>query len=147
VAVTVWVAIDVWTVVWMSVSVLVTVLGSTVTVPGAPVSAGAGAAPPPPPESCFSWWPLPELAAELVVVVVVVVVVLVVGAVVPFEPHATVSIPAAIAATPIVNGARRQKRAEVNTNGISLPHKVTTGQRDSYLHAGDSHQNRRWVFP
>jgi len=87
------------------------------------------------------------LAAEVVVVVVVVVVVLVVGAVVPLEPHATVSIPAAMAATPIVNGARRHKRAELNTNGISLPRKVTTGQRDSYLYAGDSHQNRRWVFP
>jgi hypothetical protein len=57
--------------------------------------------------------------AELVVVVVVVVV-LVVGAVVPLEPHATVSIPAAMAATPIVNGARRQIRARVNANGISL---------------------------
>jgi hypothetical protein len=77
----------------------------------------------------------------------VVVVVLGVGAVVPFEPHATVSIPAAMAAMPIVNGARRHMRTRVKTNGISLPHKVTTGQRDSYLHAGDSHQNRRWVFP
>jgi hypothetical protein len=87
------------------------------------------------------------LAAELVVVVVVVVVVLVVGAVVPCEPHATASIPAAMAATPIVNGARRHMLTKVTTNGISLPHERTTGQRDSYLHAGDSHQNHRWVFP
>jgi hypothetical protein len=49
-----------------------------------------------------------------------VVVVVVVGAVVPFELHATVSIPAAMAATPIVNGARRQMRTTVNTTGISL---------------------------
>jgi hypothetical protein len=65
----------------MSVSVLVTVLGSTVTVLGA-----AGAAPPD--EPCFSWLPaLPVFAdAELVVVVVVVVVV---GAVLPLELHAT----------------------------------------------------------
>jgi hypothetical protein len=56
------------------------------------------------------------LAAGLVVVVVVVVV----GAVVPCEPHATDSIPAAMASTPIVNGARRQIRAKVNRNGISL---------------------------
>ena len=88
------------------------------------------------------------LSIRLIVSLIVgIALVLVVGAVVPFEPHATVSIPAAMAATPIVNGARRHKRAEVNTNGISLPRKVTTGQRDSYLHAGDSHQNRRWVFP
>jgi hypothetical protein len=103
----------------MSVSVLVTVLGATV--PGSTVTVSAGAAPPD--ESCLSWWPPPpppEFAAELVVVVVVVVV-LVVGAVVPFEPHATDSIPAAMATTPIVNGARRHTRAMINANGISLP--------------------------
>lgn len=119
------VAIDVWTVVWMSVSVLVTVLGATVA--GSTVSVSAGAAPPV--ESRLSWWPPPPppLAAALVVVgvVVVVVVVLVVGAVVPFEPHATDSIPAAMATTPIVNGARRHTRAMINANGISLPCKVT----------------------
>jgi hypothetical protein len=42
----------------------------------------------------------------------VVVVVVVLGAVVPFEPHATDSIPAAMATTPIVNGARWLIRAE-----------------------------------
>jgi hypothetical protein len=107
----------------MSVSVLVTVLGATVA--GSTVAVSAGAAPPV--ESCLSWWPPPPppLAAALVVVVVVVVVVdvLVVGAVVPFEPHATDSIPAAMATTPIVNGARRHTRAMVNANGISLPRK------------------------
>jgi len=62
------------------------------------------------------------LAAALVVVVAVVVVV--VGAVVPCELHATDSVPAATAITPIVNGARRQIRAMVNDNGISLPREV-----------------------
>jgi len=100
----------------MAVSVLVTVLGSTVTVPGATVSTGAA-----PPVPCCSWWPPPPLppalAAELVVVIVVVVVV---GAVVPFEPHAADIIPAAMATAPIVNGARRLIRTRVNANGISL---------------------------
>jgi hypothetical protein len=57
-------------------------------------------------------------------VVVVVVVVVVVGAVVPFELHATDSIPAAMAMTPNVNGTRRPIRAMVN--GISLSSQVTT---------------------
>jgi hypothetical protein len=55
-----------------------------------------------------------------VVVVVVVVVVLVVGAVTPFELQATDTIAATMATTPIVNGARRQMRARVDANGISL---------------------------
>jgi hypothetical protein len=106
----------------MSVSVLLTVLGATVA--GSTVTVSAGVAPPV--ESCLSWWPPPlPLAAALVVGVVVVVVVLVVGAVVPFEPHATDSIPAAMATTPIVKGARRHTRAMVNAKGISLPRKVT----------------------
>jgi hypothetical protein len=121
VRVSVAVATDVCTVVWMSVSVFVTVLGATVA--GSTVSAGAA----PPVESCRSWWLPPALAAALVVaVVVVVVVVLVGGAVVPFDPHATDSIPVATATTPIVSGARRQTRAMVNPNGFSLPRKDTT---------------------
>ena len=48
------------------------------------------------------------------------VVLVVVGAVVPFELHATDSIPAAMATTPIVNGARRLIRARADANGISL---------------------------
>src|SRR4029077_17629384 len=96
----------------MSVSTLVTVLGSTVTVLGA-----AGAAPPR--EPCLSWLPaLPVFAdAELVVVVVVVVVV---GAVLPLELHATDSTPTATAATPAVNGALLRTCAMVDGNGISL---------------------------
>jgi hypothetical protein len=121
VTVSVAVAIDVCTVVWMSVSVFVTVLGATVA--GSTVTVSAGAAPPV--ESCLSWWLPPALAAALVVVAVVVVVVLVGGAVVPFDPHATDSIPVATATTPIVNGARRQTRAMVNPNGFSLPRKDT----------------------
>jgi hypothetical protein len=122
VTVSVAVAIDVCTVVWMSVSVFVTVLGATVA--GSTVTVSAGAAPPV--ELCLSWWLPPALAAALVVaVVVVVVVVLVGGVVVPFDPHATDSIPVATATTPIVNGARRQTRAMVNPNGFSLPRKDT----------------------
>jgi hypothetical protein len=93
----------------MSVSVLVTVLGAT-------VSAGAA----PPVESWFSWWPppLPVFATELVVVVVVVVVV--VGAVVPFELQATDSRPTATATMPTVDGALLRICAVLNANGISL---------------------------
>jgi hypothetical protein len=75
-----------------------------------------------------------------------VVVGVLVGAVVPFEPHATDSAPAATASTPIVNGARWQTRAMINTNGISLPRKISKGQRDSYLHVDDRQQHRGWVF-
>jgi hypothetical protein len=98
----------------MSVSVLVTVLGSTVT-------GSAGAAPPV--ESRLSWWPPPlppPLAAALVVVAVVVVVVLVVGAVVPFELHATDNRPTATATMPTVNDAVLRTSAVSNANRISL---------------------------
>jgi len=105
--------------------VLVTVFGATVT---ASVSG-----------ACFAWWPLPEAAAELVVVVVGVVLV-VVGPGVPVELHATDSTPTATAVMPTVRHARW--RMWVNDNGVSLPRKVTIGQRDSYLPARDRYQNR-----
>jgi hypothetical protein len=82
-----------------------------------------------------------------VVVVVVVVVLVVVGAVVPFELHATVSTPAATATVPTVSDARVRIWAVVNDNGISLPRKVTTGQRDSYLRAGAGQQDRYVELP
>jgi hypothetical protein len=99
----------------MSVSVLVTVPGATVS-----VSVWTGAAPPPPDESCLSW--CPPLAVELVVVVVLVVAV---GAGVPLEPQATEIRPTAMAVTPTVRDARLRIWAVVNDNGISLPRKVT----------------------
>ncbi|MCW2559108.1 MAG: hypothetical protein JWP55_3072 [Mycobacterium sp.] len=89
----------------MSVSVLVTVPGVTVS-----VSTGAGA-PPPPPEDCSRW-----LVAVVVVGVVVVVVVVVVGAVVPVELHATDSPPTSTAVAIPVTAAHR--REVVFTNVI-----------------------------
>ena len=74
--------------------------------------------------------------------VVVVVVVVVLGAGVPFELHATDSIPTATAVMPTVSDARFRIWALVNDNGLSLPRKVTIGQRDSYLPVGDRYQNR-----
>src|SRR5947207_9587637 len=86
----------------MSVSVLVTVPGATVS-----VSTGAVAAPPPP-EECSRWL--------VVVVVVGVVVVVVVGAVVPCELHATESPPMSTAVAIPVTAAHR--REVVFTNVI-----------------------------
>lgn len=102
----------------------------------------AWAAPPPDPpdESCFSWWPPPDAAAEVAVVVVVVLVA--VGAGVALVLHATESTPAATAVMPTLRDARLRIWAVINDNGLSLPRKVTIGQRDSYLPASDRHQNR-----
>lgn len=90
----------------MSVSVLVTVPGATVS-----VCTGAGAPPPPPPEECSRW-----LVAVVVVGVVVVVVVVVVGEVVPGELQATDSPPMSTAVAIPVTAAHR--REVVFTNVI-----------------------------
>jgi len=112
----------------MSVSVLVTVLGAT-------VSAGAAA----PVESWFSWRPppLPVFATELVVVVVVVVVV--VGAVVPFELQATDSRPTATATMPTVDGAPfADLRSTQRQRNLALIAKLRRDSEiHSYLYAGD----------
>jgi hypothetical protein len=60
----------------------------------------------------LSWW----LAEDVVVVVEVVDV----GAGVPWELHATDSMPTATAATPTEKDARLRMWAVVNDNGISL---------------------------
>ncbi|MBP1819737.1 putative DNA-binding transcriptional regulator AlpA [Mycobacterium sp. OAE908] len=43
---------------------------------------------------------------------------------------------------PTLRDARLRIWAVINDNGLSLPRKVTIGQRDSYLPASDRHQNR-----